>query len=129
MYVVNKDKQFCMFNEHYGYRTETARMILSNGFNKDTLVEANLDIDMREMYLILTGLSLTEWLETANAVTGLYPLMSMAKSSIYNLEDVYKFAMMNMNSIQRDCVLEESKNDKAIHADERAGDAKRVKLA
>ena len=121
MYVVNKDKQFRMFNEHkdeYGHiisttMTDTARMILSNEFNADTLVEANLDIDTMEMYLILTGSSLGEWLETANAVTGLYPFMSMAtESNDYNLEEVYDVAMMNLNSIQRDCVLEESKKNK-----------------
>ena len=110
--------------------TDTARMILSNEFDKDTLVNANLDIDTKEMYLTLTGLSLTEWLETANTVTGLYPFMSMAKSSTYNLEEVYKFAMMNLNSIQRDCVLqEESMKNISIHTDERTRDAKRVKLA
>ena len=101
MYVVNKDKQFCMFNE-YGHTkmTDTARMIMSNEFNADTLVEANLDIDTKEMYLILTGSSLVEWLETMNGVTGLYPYMSMATiSSNYNLEDVYDVAMMNLNSI------------------------------
>ena len=88
-----------------------------------------MDIGTKEMYLILTGSSLGEWLETANAVTGLYPFMSMAKSSTYNLEDVYDVAMMNLNSIQRDCVLQESTRNKAIHTDERTRDAKRVKLA
>jgi hypothetical protein len=128
MFVVNKDKQFCMFKTSTTM-TDTARMILSNEFDKDTLVNASLDIETKEMYLTLTGSSLTEWLETANTVTGLYPFMSMAKSSTYNLEDVYDFAMMNLNSIQRDCVLQESKNNKAIHTNERTGDAKRVKLA
>jgi hypothetical protein len=123
MYVVNKDKQFRIFIEdedENGFiisttMTDTARMILSIEFDKDTLmsnefdadklVDANLDIETKEMYLILTGSSLTEWLETANTVTGLYPFMSMAKSSTYNLQDVYKFAMMNLNSIQGECVL------------------------
>ena len=85
--------------------TDTAAVILSNEFDADKLVDANLDIDTKEMYLNLTGSSLGEWLETANTVTGLYPFMSMAKSSTYNLEDVYDFAMMNLNSIQGDCVL------------------------
>jgi hypothetical protein len=80
--------------------TDTARMILSNEFNADTLVDSSLNIDTKEMYLILTGSSLVEWLETANTVTGLYPFMSMAnKSKNYNLEDMYDVAMMNLNSI------------------------------
>jgi hypothetical protein len=108
MYVVNKDNRFRMFNEiedDDGFiisitMTDTARMILSDEFNADTLVEANLDIDMMEMYLILTASSLGEWLETINGMTGLYPYMSMAtKSNDCNLEDVYDVAMMNMNSI------------------------------
>ena len=67
MYVVNKDKQFRMFNEDdesededEDNRTDTARMILSNDFNMDALVEADLDIDTMEMYLILTGSSWTQ---------------------------------------------------------------------
>ena len=109
MYVVNKDNRFRMFNEHkneYGdtiistTMTATARMIMSNEFNVDVLVDANLNIDTKEMYLILTGLSLVEWLETMNGVTGLYPFMSMAtKSNDCNLEEVYDAAMMNLNSI------------------------------
>ena len=108
IYAVNKDKQFLMFNEHkdeYFYiisitMTDTARMILSNDFNADTLVDANLDIGTKEMYLILIRSSLGEWLETANTVTGLYPFMSMAtKSNDYNLEEVYEVTMMNLNSI------------------------------
>ena len=51
------------------------------------------------MYIILTGSSLAQWLETTNVVTGLIPFMSMAKSSTYNLEKVYEFAMINLNSI------------------------------
>ena len=114
MYVVNKDKQFCMFIED-GYdddddddddggpiirMTDTAWMILSNEFDPDKLVEANLDIDTKEMFLILTGSSLFEWLETTNGVTGLYPFMCMAtKSNDCNLEDVYNVAMINLNSI------------------------------
>ena len=95
MYVVNKDTQFCMFN-----MTDTARLILSNEFNADKLVDAYLDIDVMEMYLSLTGSSLVEWLETPNGVTGLYPFMSMAiESNDCNLEDVYDVAMMNLNSI------------------------------
>jgi hypothetical protein len=75
-------------------------MILSNEFNADKLVDVNLDINTKEMYLILTGSSLFEWLETANAVTGLCPFMSMAtKSNCNNLEKVYEVAMMNLNSI------------------------------
>ena len=113
MYVVNKDKRFNMFNVHKDEdgciisttKTDTARMILSIEFDADTLVEANLDIDTKEMYLMLTGSSLGEWLETANAVTGFYPFMSMAKSNDCNLEDVYDVAMMNLNTFQRDCVL------------------------
>jgi hypothetical protein len=97
MYAVNKDKQFHMFNEHKDENgfiisttmTATARMILSNEFNSDKLVDVNLDINTKEMYLILTGSSLFEWLETANAVTGLCPFMYMAtKSNDCNLEDV-----------------------------------------
>jgi S-ribosylhomocysteine lyase LuxS involved in autoinducer biosynthesis len=43
---------------------------------------------------------LGEWLEIKNGVTGLYPFMSMAtESNDYNLEEVYEFAMMNLNSI------------------------------
>ena len=130
MYAVNKDKQFRMFNEHI-FRTtmtDTARMILSNEFNADKLVDVNLDINTKEMYLILTGLSLTEWLETANTVTGLYPFMSMAtESNDYKLEEVYDAAMMNLNSIQSDCVLQENKKNNAT--DERTRDAKRMKLA
>ena len=105
MYVVNKDKQFRMFiedeDEYNGFiMTDTALMILSNEFNADKLVEANLDIDMMEMYLNLTASSLGEWLETIHGMTGLYPFMSMAtKSNDCNLEDVYDVAMMNMNSI------------------------------
>jgi hypothetical protein len=133
MYVVNKDKQFCMFNEHIdkdGRNTmsDTDRMILSNEFNADKLVDANLEIDVIEMCLILTGSSLFEWLETTNTVTGLYPFMSMAtKSNDYNLEEVYDVAMMNLNSIERNCVLEESTKNKAT--DERTRDTKRAKLS
>ena len=88
---------------------------------------------------------MTKWLGTANAVTGLYPFMSLAVeskkcnserrcwcsykaiSSTYLFEKVYKFAMMNLNSIQSDCVPEESKKSKATN--ERTRSAKRVKLA
>jgi hypothetical protein len=81
-------------------RTDTTRMILSNEFDADTLVDANLDIGTKEMYLILTGSSLGEWLETMDGVTGLYPFMCMAtKSNDCDLEDVYDVAMMNLNSI------------------------------
>ena len=80
--------------------TDTAGMIMSNEFNVDTLVDANLDFDTKEMYLTLTGSSLGEWLDTISGVTGLYPFMSMAtKSNDCNLEDVYDIAMMNLNSI------------------------------
>ena len=106
MYVVNKEKQFYEDEDVLGVTiinntmTATARMILSNEFNVDVLVEANLDIDTKEMYLILTGSSLTEWLETTNGVTGLYPFMSMAtESNDCNLEEVYDTAVMNLNSI------------------------------
>jgi hypothetical protein len=108
MYVVNKDKRFCMFNEYKdedgetiisSTMTDTARLILSNEFGADKLVEADLDIDVMEMYLIMTGSSLGEWLETPNEVTGLYPFMCMAKSNRNNLEDVYGIVMMNLNSI------------------------------
>ena len=80
--------------------TDKARMILSNEFNVDTLVDANLDIDVMEMYLVLTGSSLVDWLETTNGVTGLSPFMSMAKSNCNNLEEVYEFAMMSLISIR-----------------------------
>jgi hypothetical protein len=100
MYVVNKDKRFRMFNKYKDDSTETARMILSNEFNTDTLVDSSLNIDTKEMYLIMTGSSLFEWFETANAVTGLYPFMSMAtQSKKYNLEEVYDVVMMNLNCI------------------------------
>ena len=100
MYVVNKDKQVCMFEIITTSMTDTARMIMSNEFNVDVLVEANLDIDTKEMYLIMTGSSLGEWLETPNAVTGLYPFMSMVnKSNDCNLEDMYDIAMINLYSI------------------------------
>ena len=59
----------------------------------------------KEMYLVLTGSSLAEWAGTENAVTGLYPFMTMATKSkdCIHLEEVYEFAMMNLNSIlQRD---------------------------
>ena len=57
MYVVNKDKQFRMFNEdeddededEENRTTDTARMILSNDFNMDALVDADLDIDTKEI--------------------------------------------------------------------------------
>ena len=72
-------------------KTDTATVTLSNEFNVDALGEANLDIDTIEMYLILTGSLLAEWLETINGVTGLYPFMSMAtKSSNYNLNDEFE---------------------------------------
>ena len=104
MYVVNKDTKFRMFNENKNIfsttMTDTARMILSNEFNVDTLVDANLDIDVMEMYLVLTGSSLVDWLETTNGVTGLSPFMSMAKSNCNNLEEVYEFAMMSLISIR-----------------------------
>jgi hypothetical protein len=80
--------------------TDTGRMMLSNEFGADSLTETGLDIDVMEMYLILTGLSLGDWLETANAVTGLLPFMSMAKSNDCNLEAVYEVAIMNLNSMQ-----------------------------
>ena len=134
VYVVNKDRLFCMFNEHRNENgellsstmTATALMILSNEFNADKLVDTNLGIDMMEKYLIMTGSSLGAWLETPNTVTGLYPFMSMATTSnCNNLEDMYDIAMMNLNSIH--FALEESTKNKAIH--ERTRDAKRVKLA
>ena len=112
MYVVNKDILFRMFNEiedEHGRIISTsmadeARMILSNDFmfGVDKLVEANLDIDVREMYLILTGssLALVDWLETANVVTGLYPFMSLAtKSNCNNRKEVYDVALMDLDSI------------------------------
>ena len=73
--------------------------MLSNDFNAETLVNSSLNIDTKEMYLILTGSSLGEWLETPNEVTGLYPFMCMANSNRNNLEDVYGIVMMNLNSI------------------------------
>ena len=102
MYVVNKDKRFNMFiDDEYEYNmTDTARMILSNEFNVDTLIDADLDINTIEMYLILTGSSLAGWFGTPNVVTGLYPFMSMAtKSNHYKLEEVYDVLMMNLISI------------------------------
>jgi hypothetical protein len=64
-------------------------MILSNDFNADTLVNSSLNIDRKERYLILTESSLFEWFETANAMTGLDPFMSMAtQSKNYDLEEV-----------------------------------------
>ena len=133
MYAVNKDTQICMVDEaefRPTNMTDGARMILSNEFNVDALVDTNLDIDTIEMYLILIGSSLFDWLETPNKVTGLYPFMSMAKLSTYNLEDVYDVAMMNLNSIfQSNCVLQESMKNIAIHTDERTRDTKRDKLA
>ena len=131
--AVNKDTLICMFDEtefRPTNMTDGARMILSNEFNVDALVDTNLDIDTIEMYLILIGSSLFDWLETPNKVTGLYPFMSMAKLSTYNLEDVYDVAMMNLNSIfQSNCVLQESMKNIAIHTDERTRDTKRDKLA
>ena len=89
MYVIKKDTRFRMFVENDDdddddgctFMTDTTRMILSNKFDADNLTEADLDIDTMEMFLILTGSSLWDWLETANTVTGLYPFMSMAKKS------------------------------------------------
>jgi hypothetical protein len=108
--------------------TDTARMLMSNEFDSDKLVDANLHIDTKEMYLNFNGSSLVEWLETPNALTGLYPFMSMAtKSNDYNLEEVNKFAMMNLNSIESNCVVEKSTKNKAT--DEGTRDTKRVKLA
>jgi hypothetical protein len=136
MYVVNKDKPFCMFNkieDENGFiisttMTDTARMIMSNEFNVDALVEANLDIDTKEMYLILTGSSLAEWLETTNRVTGLYPLMSMAaKSNDCNLEDVYDVAMTNLNSIlQRELPIRSTKCSSEVTTDRHSKRMKRV---
>ena len=72
---------------------------MSNYFDADKLVTTNLDIDVVEMCLIMSESSLFEWLEIANAVTGLYPFMSMTiKSNGYNLEKVYEVAMMNLNT-------------------------------
>ena len=99
MYVVNKDKQFCTFKTNL-IMTDIPTMILSNDFDPDILVvDVNLDIDVIEMYLILTGSSLFEWLETANVVIGLHPFMSMAKSNCNNVEKVYEVVMMNLNII------------------------------
>ena len=136
MYVVNKDIQFYMFNQIKDGNgrfisitmTDTARMLMSNEFDSDKLVDANLHIDTKEMYLNFNGSSLVEWLETPNALTGLYPFMSMAtKSNDYNLEEVNKFAMMNLNSIESNCVVEKSTKNKAT--DEGTRDTKRVKLS
>jgi hypothetical protein len=112
--VVSKDRRFRIFNEiEDGYdriinitMTDTARMIFSNDFDADKLVEADLEIDVMEMYLkVTTGSPLVEGLETANAVTGLYPLMSMAKSNCSNLEEVHNVAMMNLKStLQRQLI-------------------------
>jgi hypothetical protein len=67
------------------------------------------------MYLILIGSSLGAWLETPNTVTGLYPFMSMAKLSIYNLEDVYDAAMINLNNIlQRKLTYRRDRNSKRM---------------
>jgi hypothetical protein len=126
-----------MFNEHkdeYGRiisttMTDTARMILSNEFDADKLIDADLDTDVMEMYVILIGSSLVEWLETVNAITGLYPFMSMATSNCYSFEKVYDVAMMNLNTgCQSDYVLE-GKNNNNMVVDERTRDPKRVKLA
>ena len=65
MYLVNKDKRFHIFNEHTNEycellsttMTDAATMILSDKFDVNTLVDANLDVNMVEMYLILTGSS------------------------------------------------------------------------
>ena len=107
LYEVNKDKHLCMFpkvEDHSSRRliihttlTDTARMILSNTFDANTLAEVDLDIDTMEIFLILTGSSLPTWLETANAVTGLYPFMCMAGSRTYNANAVtglYPFESM-----------------------------------
>ena len=111
MYSANKDKRLCMFKTSTTM-TDTARMITSNEFNVDTLVDAHLDIDSKTMYLISTGSPLVEWLETTNGVTGLYPFMSMAtESNDYNLEEVYEFAMMNLNSfLQRELLARNTKH-------------------
>jgi hypothetical protein len=102
MYAVNKDNRFRMFivDNKYEYNmSDIARMILSHEFDADKLVDASLDIEVIEMYLIMTGSSLVEWLETANALTGLCPFMSMAtRSNDYKLEEVYEVAMMNLNT-------------------------------
>jgi hypothetical protein len=65
MYAVNKERLFRMFNTVAGWygltisrMTGAARIIPSNDFDADTLVEANLDIDVMELYLIMTGSSL-----------------------------------------------------------------------
>ena len=39
-----------------------------------------------------------EWLETANAVTRLYPSMYMAKSNCHRLYKICDVAIMNLNS-------------------------------
>jgi hypothetical protein len=107
--------------------TDTARLILSNEFNADKLVDAYLDIDVMEMYLSLTGSSLVEWLETPNGVTGLYPFMSMAiESNDCNLEDVYDIAIMNLNSIfQRELPARNTKHSSSKWTRDR--NAKRMK--
>jgi hypothetical protein len=101
-------------------------MILSNELHADTLLDANLDIDTMEMYLILTGSSLGEWLETTNGVTGLYPFMCMAtKSKNYNLKEVYNVAMINLNSILSREVLSKKLKCSSVWATDH--NAKRMK--
>ena len=69
--------------------TVSPRTILSNKFDADKLIDANMDIEIAEMCLFLTRSSFIEWLESAN----LYPFMYMAKSNYYMLKEVYEFAM------------------------------------
>jgi hypothetical protein len=90
-------------------------IVLINDFSTDILAEADLNIEMVEMCLILIGSSLPDWLETVHAVTGQYPLMSMAKSNNSNLEKLYEVAMISV-----------PKKDKV--SDKKAWNAKRMKL-
>ena len=52
---------------------------------------------MDDMFFILSGSSMDEWLETANQVTRLYPFMSMAMPNKCNFETLYEFAMKSMH--------------------------------
>ena len=106
MYVLSKDKTFCMFTENVDEdgrinvsMTDIAMTILNNDFDVDKLVDVDLNIDVVEIYLLLTGSSLHKWLETNNAVTGLYPFMSMVSLECHGLENVYEVAMMNLTNI------------------------------
>ena len=90
-----------MFLVYWASNISTARALLSNNFNiYCDVFNLGLSIDVMDTIVILNGSPIDTWLDTANERTGLHPFMTMARTKLSSLENMYEMNMRSLACIQ-----------------------------